>query len=368
MEKKKEDLIKLLEKAYQENVRYLVINNYKSLKVYTEIMSQLSPEEIRKYSKIKLLPSIELPGCFNFTDLDGKNYNIEVHILVYGVDLSKEKLLEKFTQSKYKSLNQREELKRLIKIGHDIGLKFSDEDTYLDENDDNRKFAGRAFTKALLKNIDDNFCQDGEISTFKLPYELRTNWRAFQNRCVKDAKSPFFLDVAKLNPDVKDVIEFGHMMGGKTYLAHPSSYFAKVGDDEKIKKAWENTVKFVQDFLKEFSPRVTKQHIDGIEVFHPSYLDNYVIISEIKEIARIERLATSGGTDIHADKTMGDKETVHLMSMIKEDKKAQVRKIRKRHLAKFRYIRRKSRSILEIIKEVKRINDNSNQGLDDRDY
>lgn len=65
-------------------------------------------------------------------------------------------------------------------------MNFKDEDAYLDVNDENRKFAGRAFTQALIKNMDDNFCQEGEDNKNKLPYELRTNWRAFQNRCVKD--------------------------------------------------------------------------------------------------------------------------------------------------------------------------------------
>ena len=223
----KEDLLKLLEKANQEKVKYLIINNYKSLKVYTETMKQLSEEEKRRYAHIKLLPSIEMPCCFNFTNLDGENYNIEVHILAYGVDLSKESMLKEFVRSKYKSINQQEELQRLIKMGHEIGLNFKDEDAYLDENDDNRKFAGRAFTQALMLNIDDNFCKEGEISHNKLPFELRQNWRAFQNRCVKDKKSPFFLDVANLNPDVNDVINLIHKMGGRAYLAHPSSYFAK---------------------------------------------------------------------------------------------------------------------------------------------
>lgn len=127
-----------------------------------------------------MIPSVELPGSFNFTNLRGQNYNIEVHILRYGVDLSKEKLLDEFCSKKYKSINQEKELQRLIKIGHALGFNFSAEDTYLDKNDDNRKFAGRAFTQALMKNMEDNFCKEGEENLNKLPYELRTNWRAFK--------------------------------------------------------------------------------------------------------------------------------------------------------------------------------------------
>lgn len=344
----KEDLLKLLEKANQEKVKYLIINNYKSLKVYTEIMEQLSEEEKRRYAHIKLLPSVELPACFTFTDLDGQKYNIEMHILAYGIDLSKEQELKDFVKSKYKSLNQEEELKRLIKIGKDIGLNFSDEDAKLDLEDDNRKFAGRAFMQALMKNMDDNFCKEGEISDYKLPYELRENWRAFNNRCVKDKNSPFFLDLAALNPDIKDVIEFIHKLGGKVYLGHPSAYFAKTGSKEDIDKAHRNSIKLVEDFMKLFSPLVSKIHIDGIEAFHPSYLGNYKVISEIKEIARREKVATSGGTDIHADKTMGDNETVTSMSL------SNSKRIKIRDLKKFRYIRRKSKSIEEIIKEVQK--------------
>ena len=35
-----------------------------------------------------------------------------------------------------------------------------------------------------------------------------------------------------LNPSVEEVIDLIHSMGGKAYLAHPSSYFAKVGTKE----------------------------------------------------------------------------------------------------------------------------------------
>lgn len=341
----KEKFIELLERAKQEDVRYLVVNNYKSLKTYTEVLPTLSVEELKKYEGIKLIPSIEMPGSFNFTNLEGQNYNIEVHILGYGVDLSKEEMLKKFCDAKYKSLNQEEELKRLIEIGHKIGLNFKDEDAYLDPNDDNRKFAGRAFTQALMKNMDDNFCKEGESNKNKLPYELRTNWRAFQNRCVKDPNNPFYLDVAMLNPSVEEVIDLIHSMGGKAYLAHPSSYFAKVGTKEEVKLAYDNTIKFVKDFLAKFSPKVNKKTpIDGAEIYHPSYLGNIDVISEIKELVQTHRIASSGGTDIHVDKTLGKDETVSSDSLDGT--------VVRNKLRKFRLLRRKAVSIKDLKSKV----------------
>lgn len=71
---------------------------------------------------MKIVPSIEMPASFNFTNLNGQSYNIEVHVLGYGVDIEKEELVEKFCDMKYKSINQEEELQRLKKIGHEIVL------------------------------------------------------------------------------------------------------------------------------------------------------------------------------------------------------------------------------------------------------
>lgn len=349
----KEKILELLERAKQESVGYLVINNYKSLKAYSQVLPQITDQELEAYKGMKLIPAIEMPGAFNFTNLNGDNYNIEVHILGYGVDLEKEELLKRFCEKKYKSLNQEEELQRLIKIGHEIGLNFKDEDAYLDPNDDNKKFAGRAFTQALMKNMDDNFCKEGEDNKNKLPFELRTNWRAFQNRCVKDLNNPFYLDVATLNPDVSEVIDLIHEMGGKAYLAHPSSYFAKTGSQEDVKIAYDNTIKFVKDFLKQYAPKVNKRTpIDGAEVYHPSYLGNIDVISEIKELIRSHRLASSGGTDIHVDKTTGEDETVSSDSV--------GGKVVKNKIRKFRFLRRKAVGIGELKKRVVERQDREN--------
>lgn len=350
----KQNFLELLKRAKSEKVSYLVVNNYKSLKIYSETLPQLTDSELQEFKEMKLIPSIEMPGSFNYTNLDGENYNIEVHILGYGVDLSKEELLKKFCSQKYKSIDQEEELKRLIKIGHDIGLNFKDEDVYLDSNDDNRKFAGRAFTQALMKNMEDNFCAEGENNKNKLPYELRTNWRAFQNRCVKDLKNPFYLDIANLNPDVSEVIDLIHEMGGRAYLAHSSSYFAKIGSQTEIKKAYDNTINFAKSFLKKYSPRANKAtHIDGIEVYHPSYLGNIETMSEIRELVKQHRLATSGGTDIHVDKTLGENETVSSDSIGGS--------VTRQKLRKFRYLRKKA---IQIVKLRDRMNNDRSEILE----
>lgn len=341
----KEKLLELLEKAKQENVGVLTVNNYKSLKVYTQVLPQLLDKDIEPYKDMKVVPAIEMPASFNYTNLDGQNYNIEVHILGYGVDIGKEELLQQFCDKKYKSINQEEELQRLIKVGHEIGLTFDDEEAYLDPKDDNRKFAGRAFVQALMKNMNENFCQEGEENKNKLPFELRTNWRAFQNRCVKDLNNPFYLDVASLNPDVSEVIGLIHEMGGKAYLAHPSSYFAKVGTQDDIDKALRNVIKFAEDFMQVYSPKNnTETHIDGAEVYHPSYLGNIELTSEIKELVKQYRIGSSGGTDIHVDKTLGKNETVSSDSLGGN--------ITKNKLRKYRNLRRNAIEIFKLRRKI----------------
>ena len=122
----------------------------------------------------------------------------------------------------------------------------------------------------------------------------------------------------------------------------------KNGSDKDIEKAHDNSIKLVEDFMVLFSPKVNKiDHIDGLEVYHPSYIGNFDVISEMKCIADSNQIAISGGTDIHADKTMGADETVASMSL------SNSKRIKIRDLKKFRYIRRKAKSIQEIIEKVK---------------
>ena len=130
-------------------------------------------------------------------------------------------------------------------------------------------------------------------------------------------------------------------MGGKAYLAHPSSYFAKVGTKEEVKLAYDNTIKFVKDFLAKFSPKENKKTpIDGAEIYHPSYLGNIDVISEIKELVQAHRIASSGGTDIHVDKTLGKDETVSSDSLDGT--------VVRNKLRKFRLLRRKAVSIRDL--------------------
>ena len=115
-----------------------------------------------------------------------------------------------------------------------------------------------------------------------------------------------------------------------------------MGTREDIKKAFDNTVKFVRDFMGRFSPKANRAcHVDGVEIYHTSYLGNMEVTSEIKEIVRAHDLATSGGTDIHVDKTLGADETVSSNSL--------GGRVKSRALRKFRFMRRKAKDLEQII-------------------
>ena len=64
----KEKFLQLLEKAKSENVGYLVINNYKRLSLYTKLLPTLSEKDLENFRGMKIIPSMEMPGCFNFTN------------------------------------------------------------------------------------------------------------------------------------------------------------------------------------------------------------------------------------------------------------------------------------------------------------
>jgi len=352
---KEDKFLALLKKAQGENVRYLVINNYRNLRIYTQILPRISREKLEEYKDIKLIPSIEMPACFNFTNTDGQNYNMEVHLIGYGVDIGQEELLDRFCEAKYSGINQEEELARLIRVGHEIGLHFDDKDAYLDVHDDKRKYAGRAFMQALLKNIDDNFCQEGETNLNKLPYDLRSDWRGFYNVCIKNLNGPFYYDVASLNPDVSEVIDLIHQMGGKAYLVHPLAYFGRDGEEDSIQNTRNSLMKFAEDFMSKYSPQNSQNtHIDGFEIYHPSYLGDMEVIGEMKELVKKHRIGSSGGTDIHMDETLGEHETISSDSL--------GGKVTQNKIRKFRMLRKRAVSIMKLHDMAIKLN----EGKDER--
>lgn len=339
-----QSLKELLETALQENVRYLAITNHRSLKIYTEILAQLSPEDLKRYSSIKLIPGVEMSARFPFKNLDGEEYGIETHILGYGLDISKEKILDDFVRENYQSLDQEVELKRLVQIGKEIGLQFDEKDAYLDENDENRKFAGRSFMIAIMKHMEENFNDENGTDLNKLPFELRTN-PAFYNRCVKDISSPFYFDVTYLNPSSEEVISLIHQMGGKAYLAHPSSYFAKNGTPEQVKKAYDNTIEFTRQFIERHSKGQAQDKIDGIEMYHPSYLNNMYLFGKMKTLLDWHREKTSGGTDIHVGSIKTSQKS------ISDDSKGGNLTIRK--LKRFSFLQKAAQSIYDLRNKAK---------------
>lgn len=346
-EEKEECLINLLEKAKTEQAKYIAITNHRSLRIYSEILPKLPDKILDKYKSISLIPSVEMSANFLYSGFEGKNYGIEVHILGYGIDLRKEELLNAFVNEKYKQLDQNQELQRLVKIGHELGLVFEDEDAYIDVTDGNHRFAGRAFMQAVIKNMDCNFNTENGENENRLPYELRTNWGAFYNRCVKDINSPFYLELSKLNPDVSEVIDLIHQMGGKAYLAHPSSYFSKNGTEEQIQRAYDNVVEFATQFMNKYSQKNNSNcHIDGVELYHPSYLKNMQLLSKMKLLVELHRIGTSGGTDIHIGSIKTNQNS------ITDDSKGG--KIAIKKIRRFSELKKSSKTMYQIRREVLR--------------
>lgn len=341
-EENTEALIQLLKIARQENAKFIAITNHKSLKIYTQVLEQIPDGILKQYRDIKLIPSVEMEAMFQFTDLDKKTYGIPVHILGYGLNLKKEELLNKFVEEKYHELNQVEELERLISIGHQMGLDFEDEDAYIDLKDGNRRFAGRAFMQAVMKNMEANFNGESGTDLNKLPFELRKNWGAFHNRCIKDRKSPFYLDLTTLNPSVEEVISLIHQMGGKAYLAHPTANFAINGSKEQIQKVYDNIVEFVRQFIGKYSLKNTSNcAIDGIEMYHPSYIKKDMqLLGKMKPLIELYRLGTSGGTDVHIGNIK-----INIESIIDDSKGG---KIAIRKLKRFRELKREAKELKQI--------------------
>ncbi len=281
-----------LDEALEQKATVLSITDHRTLSSYYELFNSLEKNDIDKYKKLKFIIGMELTGMFPFTTIDGNRSNIAMDILAYNLKIENYAEFYHFILNNYQKLAyldssqyQQEELDFAKKVAKEIGYKVDYDNIKLT---DDVPFAGYAISYGLTdpKYVDYNISKG-------LLEELKTNPRAFRNREMKNPDSQFFIDYSKFYPKVANIIEAIHNNEGLAFFPHTAAYFAKSGNEEKVKKAWDNSFKLTSDFLR------CNPSINGLEIRHPSYLDNQTFYAYLQETAKLKDLYVSGGTDYH---------------------------------------------------------------------
>jgi len=272
-----------------QQANIISITDHRTLSSYYYLFNNLTKEELVKYSKLRFVIGMELTGSFSFTNIEGKTYNICVDILGYNLNPEKYARLQKFIFENYTEIIdtpefQQEELEFLISVAKKIGFK-ADYDNLQVTNKD--PLAARILAYALInpRYVDYNL-------KLGLHPEIVTNPRSFFNRYCK-SNTPFYIDRSAYFPDVFNVIDKICACDGMAFLPHTAAYFPKIGNIEEQRLAWLDSRKFTLDFLMEHP------NIQGLEIIHPSYLDNQKFYNFMAITAKERSLFVSGGTDYH---------------------------------------------------------------------
>lgn len=191
---------------------------------------------------------------------------VPIEVLAYGIDYKKIRI-HKVDSEKM----QKEVLEKLKKVALEIGLKFDEQNTYIDLNDPSRQWAGFTFGTELLKH-EENREIISKIGEFN-PY---TFFRVHQS----NLDSPFYIDETYASIDINEVINRIHEAGGLAFLAHGYEYPFK-NSDETIEKILSTT------------------DIDGAECIYPTFSveQRKTIINLCKKYNKF----ISGGSDYHAE-------------------------------------------------------------------
>lgn len=196
----------LLTNANNKNIEILSITDHDSVGAYYEL--EQNPE-IRKIFNGKIIVGSELKTVYN---------RVSIEILAYGIDYKKLRIHKVDTEKM-----QSEILIKFKNIAKDMGLKFNEEELYIDSKDPTKQYASFTLAKELLR-YDENKKLISEIGEFT-PHSF---FRVHQS----NEESPFYLDETQNSISLDETISRIHEAGGLAFLAHGWLYPFK--DTEKV--------------------------------------------------------------------------------------------------------------------------------------
>ncbi len=243
----------LFEKANAKNIEIISITDHDSVDAYFELEKNL---ELRKLYNGKIIVGSEIKTSFE---------KVPIEILAYGIDYKKIKI-HKIDMDKM----QKEILQKMKMVCNDLGLKYDEENTYIDRKDSTKQFGALVMGTELLKHEENR-----EIISKIGEFEPSTFFRVHQS----NSESPFYFDETNFSININELISEIHKSGGLAFLAHGFVY------------PFKNKVETIEKIL-------TTTDIDGMECIYPIFSNEERKI--IFELCKKYNKFTSGGTDYHA--------------------------------------------------------------------
>lgn len=251
------DVKTILQECEKAGLSYLSITDHDAVGAYREIEEQ---PEVRRLFSGRIIEGVEL--SFN---KDGFLFDV----LGYGIDYKKmQKLLDNRMDAEAKKEMQAALLEEWKEVCRKKGIMFDDK-LQISNGTNHEAF------NVLYSDIS-NFDKYPENTKFA-EFISRENIAVFYKRYFSNPKSEFFVYESRFSPSLKEAIDMIHQCGGKAFLAHSFAY------------GLEDTIGFINYAIE--------QGIDGIEQYYSTFTTEHENI--IGELARINSLFISGGTDFH---------------------------------------------------------------------
>ena len=244
----------LLKKAEKKNLEIISITDHDSVGAYFEL--EENPELMKLYSG-KLIIGTELMTYYR---------GVSIEILGYGIDYKKLRMQEIDIEKMQQTI-----LSNMKNVAKNLGLKFDERNTYVDQSDVSRQYASCVMAAELLKYDENKEILNRIGDKFTIP----TFFRIHQS----DKKSPFYFDTSNLLLDINEIISRIHEAGGLAFLAHGYIYPFK-NKDEIIEEILSTT------------------NIDGMECIYTEFLEEER--KKAYNLCKKYNKFMSGGTDYHA--------------------------------------------------------------------
>lgn len=243
----------LLKNAENQKLELLSITDHDQVEAYYELEEN---PELRKLFSGKIIVGSELKTYFD---------KVPIEILAYGIDYKKIRI-HKIDNEKM----QKEVLEKAKNIAKSLGLKFDEENLYIDINDPTKQWAAFALGIELLKHEENK-----EIISRIGEFTATSFFRVHQS----NRESPFYIDETYASIDINETIKRVHEAGGLAFLAHGYEYPFK-NSNETIEKILSTT------------------EIDGAECIYPTFSEQQK--NDIKNLCKKYNKFMSGGSDYHA--------------------------------------------------------------------
>lgn len=252
----------ILEMAEELKLEVISITDHDNCKAYEELESL----NVEDYYSGKIIPGVEIKCCY---------MDRVIEVLGYKIDTNKmNKWFEEFYKNKSFEILQKKYFDHFYQATTKMGLKMTPKEEI--NWNPQKQWASITIYGEIKKHIENKE---------KLPEDLWEDVNIFLKKYCGDRNNPLYIDKSGDYPSIKQATKAIKEAGGLVFLPH--IYLYKWITDKK------EYVKIVKEEYK----------IDGVEAFYTTFTDEET--EEILEIANLQDLYISGGSDYHGENKIG---------------------------------------------------------------